>query len=76
MLSVTFIIIPNLGNVTSLNIAKRKSHWKAIPRKLLLTKLNSVIQWNPVNMDSVKGTCHSAHVTQAPRKNRTHVLLM
>jgi len=76
MLSVTFII-PNLVNVTSWNIAKRKSHWKAIPRKLLLTKLNSVVQWNLVNMDSVKGTCHSACVMQAPRKKQNrHVLLM
>ena len=38
MLSVTFIIIPNLGNVTSLNIAKRKS-LESNSKKVIVDKI-------------------------------------
>ena len=38
MLSVTFII-PNLGNVTSLNIAKRKKSLESNSRKVIVDKI-------------------------------------
>ena len=39
MLSVTFIIIPNLGNVTYLNITRRKKSLKSNSKKVCVDKI-------------------------------------
>lgn len=39
MLSVTFIIIPNLGNVTYLNIARRRKSLESNSKKVCVDKI-------------------------------------
>lgn len=39
MLSVTFIIIPKMGNVTYLNIAKRKKSLESNSKKVCVDKI-------------------------------------
>lgn len=42
-------------------------------KKVIVDKveLYNTVDRNPVNIDSFKGTCHSAHVTRLPGKNST-----